>query len=917
MKRIIGLATILALFFCLTILAAPTDAPKAGAELEARNGAALEAARGESPKEAHSDAVEVYACDFGETSDINFDNWPDNWSRRRGRKFPSYLKVEMIKDDPIKNDCLRMELDGGAATAYSPPIEVSPLFSYVLKGAIKTEQLKHDIAYISVNFFDSQQKLLERYKSPIYGHPSKHLDATEWTDIKIGPVTPHNKEIRAAVIGLHLTPEKQADLTGAARFSDIWFARLPRMVLSSNSKHNVYTGQKQITITCEVSGILERDPLITFELIDIGSQKLARMENRLNGEVVALKKLRASAFSGKHIARAKIGHDGYAGKMSWTLPVKDNGFYRVNVAMLGHEVDGKPTLLHKRSISLAVVEPGGTPPGGEFGWTLPQGDQPLSFSSLGELLADVGISWCKFPVWFSAKEDSSRADQIARFAEDLGAHGIEMIGMLDEPPADLREQFGVTKGHLDAANVFVQPELWQGALEPVMTRLSLKVRWWQLGRDGDISFVRYENLAPKIKEVKKHLERFGQEIHLGIGWRWMAESPRGQNPPWKFLSFSEEPPFTQNELRNYLAATKVTDAQRWVVLKPLHKDKYSVEERARDLVGRMLAAKMEHADAVFIPAPFDANHGLMNPDGTPGELLLPWRTTALLISGSDYVGSIRMPNGSRNYIFSRGNEAVMVVWNEVPVEETIFLGDEAYVVDLWGRRREAKYSGNRQVIPSGPMPMFIRNVNRDLARLRMSFNFENQKLAGVFGRKQTSKFSLENTFSQGVGGHVTIQTPKVWEIFPKKKTIKLALGEKGEFDFQILLRPDASSGIHPIRVDFDITADNSYDFSIYRELEVGLGDVTMEFSTHLNDNGELEIRQVLENKTESFVSFKCMLFAPGRRRIRKQIQNLSQGRDTKIYVMPKGEDLIGKTLRVRAEEIGGERILNYRVVAER
>jgi hypothetical protein len=47
-----------------------------------------------------------------------------------------------------------------------------------------------------------------------------------------------------------------------------------------------------------------------------------------------------------------------------------------------------------------------------------------------------------------------------------------------------------------------------------MTRVSLKVRWWQLGRDGDISFVRYNKLAEKIKEVKKHLERFGKEIHL-------------------------------------------------------------------------------------------------------------------------------------------------------------------------------------------------------------------------------------------------------------------------------------------------------------------------------------------------------------------------------------------------------------------
>ena len=82
-----------------------------------------------------------------------------------------------------------------------------------------------------------------------------------------------------------------------------------------------------------------------------------------------------------------------------------------------------------------------------------------------------------------------------------------------------------------AADIFNEAELWRPVLDPVMTRLSLKVRWWQLGRDDDISFVGYPDLAGKIREIKGPLERFGQEIHLGMGWRWLNESPTSKKPP--------------------------------------------------------------------------------------------------------------------------------------------------------------------------------------------------------------------------------------------------------------------------------------------------------------------------------------------------------------------------------------------------
>jgi len=171
---------------------------------------------------------------------------------------------------------------------------------------------------------------------------------------------------------------------------------------------------------------------------------------------------------------------------------------------------------------------------------------------------------------------------------------------------------------------------------------------------------------------------------------------------------------------------------------------------------------------------------------------------------------------------------------------------------------------------------------------------------------------VKNPFPQGAGGTMTIHTPEAWGKSPLPVSIKLAGHEERTDRFEIVLRSDASTGQQPVRVDFDLTVDRDYKFSIYTTMELGLGDVAMDFETEFDEHGNLIVRQRLLNKTDDFVNFKCFLFAPGRRRLRQNVLNLSRGTNLKIYTLPDGEDLIGKTLWVRAEEMAGDRVLNYR-----
>ena len=134
---------------------------------------------------------------------------------------------------------------------------------------------------------------------------------------------------------------------------------------------------------------------------------------------------------------------------------------------------------------------------------------------------------------------------------------------------------------------------------------------------------------------------------------------------------------------------------------------------------------------------------------------------------------------------------------------------------------------------------------------------------------------------------------------------------------QILFPFNANSGQHRVEAEFEITADRPYRFTAYRHIGVGLGDVVIELGSQLLDNGELLVEQSLTNHTDQLVSFTCSLFAPERRRIRRQVLHVPRGTHITTYRIENGAELIGKMLWLRADEVRGDRSLNYHMrVAE-
>ncbi len=847
---------------------------------------------------AAEDASEVFRCNFDQSWDQNYDDWPDGWSRRRGKGYPEYVSVKMVsaEDAPSAERCLQIELDGGAAVAYTPAIRVTPLFSYVLQGVVDTSGLEHDCAFLSLTLLDANNERLESYSSDPVGR------AEGWTVLKLGPVKPQSDAVRLAVLGLHVQPGKRADLKGHLRFDEILLTRLPRITLGMQNAHHLFTDPSEMTVDCRVSGITQSSQRVRLILEDGLGERLAEAEEELET---------TTAPGSYSLAGEAEADPTLIGSFRWQPPVSGPGFYHMRAELEGHKGP-----VHLQDVTAAVVLPQPDSAAGEFGWTLPEGGKPLNLLDLSKVISQAGIGWVKMPMWFNAETEEEMLQNLIRFGERLSVHGIQIVGLLSDPPQQVLEHF-TDVDPLSAAVIFTAADqIWYPSLEPTMIRMTTQVRWWQFGGDTDTGFVDYPNLAQKVASLREKLDEIGYGVNIGLGWSWLHELPTEENAPWQFMALSSTTPLADHELPLYLEAAKRPNVRRWIVLAPLARNEYPTQTRIMDLVRCMIAAKIHGAEGIFIPDPIDDQRGLLREDGGPGELFLPWRTTALTLRSSQYAGSVELPGGSENQIFLRENDAVMVAWNDKPTEEIVYLGEDVRQTSLWGVETVPARDQHRQVIRVDSQPTFVTGLNPSIVRWRQGFAFDEPQIPSLFGQEYSNGFKVHNTFDHAVSVRARLVTPEVWKVTPPESNFRLEADQVHHQTFEIFLPYDATSGVHKVRCDFEIQDQVPIKFSVYRHMFVGLGGIRVEVQTRLNEEGELEVEQHFINDTDEPVSFRCYLYVPNRRRQKLDIVNLGHGRDVQVFRLSEGRELLGQTLWLKADEVGGSRGLNHQFEAQ-
>lgn len=891
-----------------------------------------------------ADAVEVFTCDFTDNDwDVNYDLWPDGWKRIEGPEYPHYVEIEIGDSRETQSGrCLSIRLDGAQARISTPLIRVLPKFSYFLELKANVHKVAHSRVYVQLDYLNRFGKVRHSARQHL------QMDKKGWQTVSIKASTIGSRDVDRAVIRIVTEKGERGDLDGEVSIGDIWLGRLPNMQLVANNEFHVYSDPKDVMIRCTLSGISERDPKILFQLLDATNRELGETGvKKLDGtEIIGTEQnlIQEESFNASDIVDA-VGNQrmGYEGSENWHPNIEQNGgygFFQVRAKMISSET-GK--LMDKRELTLAVIPPSDHSAQGEFGWTLPRADAPLRFEALESVLPLAGVSWVKFPIWFTPT-NPARGDQILQFAERIAANDIETIGILQSPELDDDVELTEEERDLipvgDVAEVFGRdPSRWGPMFDTIMTRMSLRVRLWQLGADSDTTLVGYPKLVEQVSRIRQQLFRFGQDVRVGLPWRWDTPQPEGP-VSWDYGQFYSDPPLSADELDAHLNSLPKAGAEQWVSINPVDENTLTGDpqtrhqNRVREFIRQIVAAKKHSAKGIFVSNPFSGSHGLMTEEGKPGELLLPWRTASSLLGGASFLGHLTLPGGSDNWLFLRGDgQVVMVVWSDEPSTEELYLGDSIEQLDVWGKRVKTSRNGSRDVVSVGVMPTFVIGVNEAVARLRMAIEFEKTRLPSVFGQTHTNALLFKNDFPQGIGGKVTLFVPDrlrsefsgeevasaPWNInFPTERFVAAA-GEAVRLPVEIEL-DDAAFGEQPIRIDFTIDSEEAGEtrqFSIWRTLTVGLGDVSIEVSTMIDENGRMIVRQEMKNFASRPLNFKCYLYAPGRRRKRAQVFELGEQVDTKTYTYPNGEQLLGGDFKLRVEEIDGERVLIHRFIGNR
>ncbi|TWT79100.1 hypothetical protein CA13_04970 [Planctomycetes bacterium CA13] len=975
MTRCCFIAAIVLLAINTTNAVAETSSEKSSAEQTPAHAQITDTSDNRIPQPSNT-ALTAYVWDFSRSIDNNYDDWPDNWQRKVGSRYPQYVKIgisphdesveqkgrhfdsEVIRywpnlrqhfdslpplppsfADLVSDRYLEVELDGGLAMVQSDKVKTSRVYQYRLSARVMTRNLVHDSARVEFVFIDEDGQQVEVHSTePVSG-------ATNWKELVINNVRAPNHAthmfVRLIVEGAE---DGLEDIRGTVGFDDIRIEPFPQLQLITDEPLGVYEYGHGVVATAIVLGLPTGASKVHFQLFDVNGKKLASeradIATSIRERTITIDSIQMQSATDKESKQLLDM------RFNWTLPRMRPGFYRVTAFLEGKHISSLST-----ETNVAVIEPlVDTRVPGCFGWTLPQGDKvPHGLGASGVITAtendsaapsndyiasrdlvnwllQIGVDWVKFPCWV-APDDDHAASRIVDICTRLQDSEIQTVGMLDVPREDQIPLYDLRSRRDTVASEFFRDiRVWHPLLEPVMTRLTLKVRKWQLGADDDYSFLGRSRLRESISSISTGLQGYGQPLEIAICWPWTEPVLPKSETSWQAVCRSGTPELTSKEIDSYLELSRDTNyaggPETWIVLNPAAKSHYERDSRILDMVLRMATVRKHRVQAAFVSNPHDPENGLLTSDSRPTMMLLPWRTTAQLIGSLRQVGSLRLRSKANNIVFAGQDRAVLMVWSETPCEEKIYLGDDVEAINVWGRTEdlEVETIENRHVqsIKIGRLPIFLVNVDPENLAFRMSVEVEQTQIDSMLGQAQPLDVSFANPTRDGLAGSLEIRAPEAWSFDEPSIEWELLGGHDTKTQFEVVLGNSAKVGDYELALNFEQQTVPPKRFTVYREITVGPVGLELRAATRILEGGQLQVEVEMLNHSRLPQSYDCILFPHSGRKYQRRFIQIEPGEvSRRDFYLPDAADLLGTTLLLRASEQDGHRILNYEIPVQR
>ena len=850
----------------------------------------------------------IFRCLFDQTSDAeDGDGWPDHWTRKRGIEnnipFPDRPIRIAENPNPFGNYALRMNIDGGAAAVFSPKIPVRPGMSYTVSAYIETDSLVFSDVSILAHFYAAD------VTKPIHTLESKKIRNTNgWQQLTIGPLPATMPNVQFITVGLLVMPGTRLDYGSRVHFTNVEIRESPTVSLEMENDNHLFFTTRDLYVRCQFRGIDPAQHSVLFILENPFGRVLRQRESEL---------MIGNNPASRFVITPQNAHEVIHGTATWqNLPILSPGFYRIRLAtppayiqtlrLLPDQAFDDP-LDNIEPLTFAVMPPDTFRPGGEFGWTL-DGWTLDEITQTLPTLAQSGLSHLKLPVWMPESASPQHRETLLRLCSDLSAQRVLLTGLLEPVPPSISS--GIAHGQVNAASILGNnPQLWGDSLQPTLRTLSLLVKDWQWTSDSDESlidmFFEPDGTMSSVGEnrFRAFQKWFDQDqfgFGIGITWNWNQSVPTQELPiPNLFLNFPIDAFITSEDAAAALAEMTSVPFQRNVSVTPLPAEDYPLDMRVTNFVQSLVYMKAAGIDRIFLTAPKDEQTGVLRSDGTPNELYLPWRTTATLLSRSRLLGSITLPNRSRNYCFDGGGRCIMVVWNDEattdkPVLESLYLGNEPEIIDVWGRPIVPEQLGNHQTIPVTSTPTFVTGLNIDVTKFRLSMQTGVKTISAVPNRTHEIPFSYRNDSSVSASIRIALRGPRAgdWTVTPPSQSVNLEPGVASEGAFDLRLEPRADTGRRLFEYDVQITGINAPVFAVYDEMMIGNPDVYMEFIARLTESGDIEIIQIFINNTERTFTYNCRLTVPNRQTQQVQVRRQGFGRAEHVYTIPRGRALL-------------------------
>lgn len=867
----------------------------------------------------------------------------------------------------------RIELNGGWAMVQSSPFPIDTLYRYRLELSGKAESLVNNHAFAEMVFLNAAGEAIAPYAT------NSLRGTTEWTRLETDLVGVPEGAVSVAVrlIVRPMRASGEFDINGAACFDNLLIRRLPQMRISTDHPLAIYDEGQRPTITVRVLGLdrIARDVHFIVRNVageEVGSQSVgfeevvapspseslpaadaaavSSSEKDKSDRESTVPRVTASAEAGSvasrdaaaplpdsDLASKELGSTAPASKVTapsetsstiptveaiegiatWQLPPLRPGYYVIQ-SLLGNperpSLSNETTFVILGDFPLASAD-------NPFGWTLPRSMmEDIEMKRVPDWIHRLGVGVVKLPCWYEPN-DQPNLDAAAWLVGRLQDNNIRTIGMLDVPPPSVLAKINERERRdPSAANYFRDAAVWPQLLEPIMTRLSLKVRTWQLGPDDDYSFLGRSPLKQTIKEIGRNLQGFGQPIGVAFSWPWLEPLPPASEQSWAALNLAASTPLAPDELDAYLQSIQPQEssdrdaAETWVSLDPLDAKLYDRQTRIADLVLRMTTVRGHRVPGAFISNPVDPRQGLLRDDWRPSELLLPFRTTSLLVGDLKRVGSLPMLRGSSTVVLANAGRTSIVVWNPTPTTEVIYFGDKVRQVDVWGnaiRPKQVTVDGKPyHEIQVGPMPTFLIDVDPVLVAFRMSAKLVEKSLDSLLNRRQMVTLEFVNPTQDTLSGEVRIRQINDWIVDSRPQAFDLGPARVAKHEFDVSLRNSAKIGPSRLEFEFLLRTTPQRRFTVSREIHVGPEGLDIEVTTRLVE-GELLVFLTMVNRTDKPQQYDCMMFPPGGGQYqRRQVIVPAESTVKRLFPWGSGDAMVGQKMLLRAVEQNGDRVLN-------